>query len=60
MAEPLVVRTPHKLSKEEALLGKTAVSKASSSFTMLAVEQGTWRVRAEFPRSRPSGTISAN
>ena len=32
MAEPLVLRTPHKLSKEEALLGKTAVEQGLFQF----------------------------
>jgi Putative polyhydroxyalkanoic acid system protein (PHA_gran_rgn) len=43
MAEPLVVRIPHKLGKEEALRRvKPALAKASSSFPVLAVEEETW------------------
>ena len=43
MAEPLVVRIPHKLGKEEALRRvKPALGKASSSFPMLVVEEETW------------------
>ena len=40
MSDPLVVKIPHKLGKEEAM--KPALRKASSSFPMLAVEEETW------------------
>jgi hypothetical protein len=53
MSEPLVVKLPHKLGKEEALRRiKPALGKASSSFPMLVVEEAwsgdrmTFRVRA--------------
>ena len=40
MPEPLVVKIPHKLGKEEALRRiKPALGKASSSFPMLVVEE---------------------
>jgi hypothetical protein len=43
MVEPLGVRIPHKLGKEEALRRvKPALGKASSSFPVLAVEEETW------------------
>ena len=45
MTEPLVVRIPHELGKEEALRRvKPALGKASSSFPVLAVEEETGRV----------------
>ena len=44
MTEPLIVKIPHKLGKEEALRRiKPALGKASSSFPMLAVEEEAWR-----------------
>lgn len=43
MAEPLVVTIPHKLGKEEALRRlHPALSKASSAFPVLRVEEETW------------------
>jgi Putative polyhydroxyalkanoic acid system protein (PHA_gran_rgn) len=43
MSEPLVVKLPHKLSKEEALRRiKPALGKAASSFPMLVVEEEAW------------------
>ena len=40
MSEPLIVKIPHKLGKEEALRRiKPALTKASSSFPMLVVEE---------------------
>ena len=43
MSEPLIVKLPHKLGKEEALRRiKPALGKASSSFPMLVVEEEAW------------------
>ena len=43
MSEPLVVKLPHKLSKEEALRRiKPALRKATSRFPMLVVEEEAW------------------
>ena len=43
MSEPLVVTIPHKLGREEALRRvKPALSKASESLPVLAVEQELW------------------
>jgi hypothetical protein len=43
VSEPLVVKLPHKLGKEEALRRiKPALGKASSSFPMLVVEEEAW------------------
>jgi hypothetical protein len=43
MSEPLIVKIPHKLGREEALRRvKPALGKASSSFPVLVVEQETW------------------
>jgi len=40
MSEPLLVKIPHKLGKEEALRRiKPALGKASSSFPVLVVEE---------------------
>ena len=60
MSEPLVVLIPHKLGKEEALRRiRPALSKASSSFPVLAVEQETWTGdRMDF-RVRALGQIAA-
>jgi hypothetical protein len=44
MSEPLIVKLPHKLGKEEALRRiKPALGKASSSFPMLVVEEEAGR-----------------
>ena len=60
MAEPLVVRLPHTLGKEEALRRvKPALGKASSSFPVLAVEEETWSgYRLSF-RVRALGQVAA-
>ena len=60
MSEPLVVMIPHKLGKEEAVRRiKPALSKASSSFPVLNVEQETWTGdRMDF-RVRALGQIAA-
>lgn len=60
MSEPLVVTIPHKLGREEALRRvKPALSKASSSFPMLKVEQEVWSAdRMEF-RVRAMGQVAA-
>ena len=59
MSEPLIVKLPHKLGKEEALRRvKPALGKASSSFPMLVVEEETLVRRPdEFSRAgaRPGG-----
>jgi hypothetical protein len=65
MPEPLIVKIPHKLGKEEALRRiKPALSKASSSFPMLVVEEEAWsadrmtfRVRA-LGKWLPDGLMS--
>ena len=60
MAEPLVVRIPHKLGKEEALRRvKPALGKASSSFPVLAVEEETWSGDRLRFRVRALGQIAA-
>jgi Putative polyhydroxyalkanoic acid system protein (PHA_gran_rgn) len=60
MAEPLVVRIPHKLGKEEALRRvKPALGKASSSFPVLAVEEETWSGDRLSFRVRALGQIAA-
>ena len=60
MSEPLVVLIPHKLGKEEAVRRiRPALSKASSSFPILSVEQETWTGdRMDF-RVRALGQIAA-
>ena len=60
MSEPLVVMIPHKLGKEEAVRRiRPALSKASSSFPVLNVEQETWTGdRMDF-RVRALGQIAA-
>jgi hypothetical protein len=43
MSEPLVVKIPHKLGKEEAMRRvKPALGKASSAFPVLTVEEEFW------------------
>lgn len=60
MAEPLVVRIPHKLGKEEALRRvKPALGKASSSFPVLAVEEETWLGDRLSFRVRALGQVAA-
>ena len=60
MAEPLVVRIPHKLGKEEALRRvKPALGKASTSFPMLAVEEETWSGDRLSFRVRALGQVAA-
>ena len=60
MTEPLVVRIPHKLGKEEALRRvKPALGKASSSFPVLAVEEETWSGDRLSFRVRALGQIAA-
>ena len=60
MAEPLVVRIPHKLGKEEALRRvKPALDKASSSFPVLAVEEETWSGDRLSFRVRALGQVAA-
>jgi hypothetical protein len=60
MSEPLIVRIPHKLGKEEALRRvKPALSKASSSFPMLAVEEETWTGDSLAFRVRALGQVAA-
>ena len=60
MSEPLVVMIAHKLGKEEAVRRiKPALSKASTSFPVLNVEQETWTGdRMDF-RVRALGQIAA-
>lgn len=60
MSEPLIVRIPHKLGREEALRRvKPALSKASSSFPMLAVEEETWTGDSLAFRVRALGQVAA-
>jgi hypothetical protein len=60
MAEPLVVRIPHKLGKEEALRRvKPALGKASSSFPVLVVEEETWSGDRLSFRVRALGQIAS-
>ena len=60
MSKPVVVSIPHKLGKDEALRRiKPALSKASASFPVLAVEQEIWTGdRMQF-RVRALGQIAA-
>jgi hypothetical protein len=60
MSKPIVVSIPHKLGKEEALRRiKPALSKASASFPVLAVEQEIWTDdRMEF-RVRALGQVAS-
>jgi hypothetical protein len=57
---PLVVAIPHKLGKDEALRRiKPALSKASSSFPVLSVEEEVWSGdRMDF-RVRALGQLAA-
>ena len=60
MTEPLVVRIPHKLGKEEALRRvKPALGKASTSFPILAVEEETWSDDRLNFRVRALGQVAA-
>lgn len=60
MAEPVVVKIPHKLGKEEALRRvKPALGKASSSFPVLAVEEETWSGDRLSFRVRALGQVAA-
>ena len=60
MAEPLVVRIPHKLGKEEALRRvKPGLGKASFSFPVLAVEEETWSGDRLGFRVRALGQVAA-
>jgi hypothetical protein len=60
MSAPLVISISHSLGKEEALRRiKPALGKASSSFTVLSVEQETWSGdRMDF-RVRALGQVAA-
>ena len=60
MSGPLVVAIPHKLGKDEALRRiKPALSKASSSFPVLSVEEEVWAGdRMDF-RVRALGQVAA-
>ena len=60
MSGPLVVAIPHKLGKDEALRRiKPALSKASSSFPVLSVEEEVWSGdRMDF-RVRALGQVAA-
>jgi hypothetical protein len=60
MTEPLVVKVPHKLGKEEALRRvKPALGKASSGFPVLAVEEETWSGDRMSFRVRALGQVVA-
>jgi hypothetical protein len=60
MTEPLVVRIPHKLGKDEALRRvKPALGKASSSFPVLAVEEEAWSGDQMTFRVRAVGQVAA-
>ena len=60
MSEPLVVKLPHKLGKEEALRRiKAALGKASSSFPMLVVEEEAWSGDRMTFRVRALGQLAA-
>ena len=60
MSEPLVVLIPHKLGKEEAVRRiRPALSKASSSFPVLSVEQETWTGNRMDFRVRALGQVAA-
>jgi len=59
-SEPLVVTLPHKLGKDEALRRvKPALSKASSSFPVLSVEEETWSGDRMTFRVRALGQVAA-
>ena len=60
MSEPLVVRLPHNLGKEEALRRvKPALGKASSSFPVLSVEDEIWTGDRMTFRVRALGQVAA-
>jgi hypothetical protein len=60
MTEPLIVRIPHKLGKEEAVRRlKPALSKASSSFPVLSVEEEQWAEDRMTFRVRALGQTAA-
>src|SRR4030095_13198561 len=60
MSEPLIVKIPHKLGKEEALRRiKPALTKASSSFPMLVVEEEAWSGDRMTFRVRALGQVAA-
>jgi len=60
MPEPLVVKIPHTLGKEEALRRvKPALGKASSTFPMLMVEQESWSGDRMSFRVRALGQVAA-
>jgi hypothetical protein len=60
MLEPLVVTIPHKLGKEEALRRvKPALTKASSSFPMIKVEEEVWSSDRMTFRVRALGHVAA-
>jgi hypothetical protein len=60
MSEPLVVKIPHQLGKEEALRRvKPALAKASSTFPVLAVEEETWTGDRMSFRVRALGQLAA-
>ena len=59
MSEPLVVTIPHKLGREKALRRvKPALSKASESFPVLAVEQEVWSGDRMAFRVRAMGQVA--
>jgi hypothetical protein len=60
MTEPLIVKLPHKLGKEEALRRvKPALGKASASFPMLVVEHESWAGDRMSFRVRALGQLAA-
>lgn len=60
MSEPLIVKIPHKLGKEEALRRvRPALSKASSSYPMLIVEEESWTGDRMGFRVRALGQMAA-
>jgi hypothetical protein len=60
MTEPLIVRISHKLGKEEALRRiRPALSKASSGFPLLTVEEETWAGDSMTFRVRALGQTAA-
>ena len=59
-SEPLVVKLPHKLGKEEVLRRiKPALGKAYSSFPMLVVEEEAWSGDRMTFRVRALGQLAA-
>lgn len=60
MSEPLVVKIPHKLGKEEAVCRiKPSLGKASSSYPMLVVEEEAWSEDRMRFRVRALGQVAA-